>query len=79
MTTFLNKQQAAELLSVSPWTLSQWRRKGALVEGIHYIKLNPRTVRYVKETLENWLLNRNDRQSHDQYCQSFLNHKNTII
>lgn len=71
----LKKQEAAKLLGVSTFTLRDWRNKGHLIEGIHYIRFNSRTIRYVQESLNHWVLNRDNPQAHERYCQQFMNDK----
>lgn len=73
--TLIDKFQAAEMLGVSYWTLQHWRHEGKLIEGIHYVKHNCKTLRYIKESLENKLLTLDDPQAHERYCERFLAEK----
>jgi predicted site-specific integrase-resolvase len=51
MATLITKHEAAKLLKISVKTLGCWRREGRLTEGIHFIQLTPRTIRYVQDKL----------------------------
>lgn len=43
---FADKREMARLTGLSPETLKRYRLSGFLVENVHWVKLNPRTVRY---------------------------------
>lgn len=76
--TYIDKHKAAEMLSVTQWTVRQWRKTGKLTEGIHYVWLTPRSVRYIKEALENLLLNGGDPDAHKAWCREFLAQKEQL-
>jgi hypothetical protein len=48
---FLNEARAAELLSLNPRTLQQWRLKG---EGPRFVRISTRCVRYRYRDLMAW-------------------------
>jgi predicted site-specific integrase-resolvase len=50
----LKAKQAAEIVGCRPATLTVYRRKGKLIEEIHYIRRSPTVVRYCKEELCHW-------------------------
>ncbi|WP_204136982.1 hypothetical protein [Halomicronema sp. CCY15110] len=77
---FGTKHQAAELIGLSPETLKKYRLKDKiLIEDIHWVKLNRRTIRYNLPLLADWLANRNDPQAHqkaiEQYQRSLLSNQ----
>lgn len=70
---FGTKHQAADLLGLSPETLKKYRlRDRTLIEGIHWIKLNSRTIRYNLPLLADWLQNRNDSAAHQKAIEHYL-------
>jgi excisionase family DNA binding protein len=48
---FLTRAEAAELLGLGTQTLSNWAWKG---EGVPFVKLNKRCVRYHRDTILKW-------------------------
>jgi hypothetical protein len=56
MKTFINKHEAAEMLRVSWFALRNWRLQGELIEGVHYTRFGKKSVRYIKEALEDWAM-----------------------
>ncbi|MGK7892364.1 MAG: helix-turn-helix transcriptional regulator [Xenococcus sp. (in: cyanobacteria)] len=53
--TLITKQEASEVTRLSEHTLKTYRRDGKLVELVHYIKINSRTIRYKQEALLEWV------------------------
>lgn len=51
----LTEMEVANLLSVSPRTLQQWRSRG---EGPPFLKLGHRSVRYDEAAVEAWVESR---------------------
>lgn len=54
---YLTKYDAAELTCLSTHTLKKYRLNGKLIKGIHYVKLNSRTIRYHRPSLQTWMNN----------------------
>lgn len=52
MSHFASKQQATQYLQVSETTLKRYRLQGLLIEGIHWIRLNSRCIRYNLELIQ---------------------------
>jgi predicted site-specific integrase-resolvase len=50
----LTEEQAVEILGVKPWSLRRWRRE----EGLPFIRLNARSLRYRVRDIEEWLSRR---------------------
>lgn len=79
MTQFLKKREAERLTGLSHETLKKYRQKGLLIEGIHWIRVNSRVIRYNSALLLDFLQNRSDGAAHqraiDIYQASLLSNK----
>lgn len=53
---FIDKKKASEITGLSETTLKRYRLSGILEEGVHWIRLNQKNVKYNQEMLEHWLL-----------------------
>ncbi len=60
MVTFVGKQQASKTLDLSGETLKRYRLEGKWIEGIHWVRLNSRCVRYNLELIQDWFHNQHD-------------------
>jgi CHAD domain-containing protein len=83
MLLFISKQQASECLNLSSSTLKKYRLNGEWIEGLHWVRINSRCVRYNLELIKDWLHNRADPAAHlraiEAYQQDLLsNQKSTI-
>ena len=73
---FGTKHQASALIGLSPETLKKYRLTDkTLLEGIHWVKLNARTIRYNLTLLLDWMENRNDPVAHELAIEQYLKHK----
>ncbi|WP_052055360.1 hypothetical protein [Myxosarcina sp. GI1] len=76
---WLDKHAAANLLSISTYTLNVYRKKYWIL-GIHFQYLNSRTIRYHEQLLQDWLVNICDPQAHQRaievYQTSLLSNQN---
>lgn len=54
-TTFVDKHQASRITGLSPDTLKTYRLSQKLLEGVHYVALNSRTIRYNAPLLESFI------------------------
>lgn len=61
----------ADAIGVSPHTLKRYRLQGSLIEGIHWIRINSRCVRYNHELVQDWVSNRHDPGSHLQAIELY--------
>ncbi|MBN8563458.1 MAG: hypothetical protein J0L70_23250 [Leptolyngbya sp. UWPOB_LEPTO1] len=72
MAEFVNKQEAATYLRVSSSTLKRYRMEGEWIEGVHWIRVNCRSIRYNLDLIKDWLQNRHNpilhQQAIEQYC-----------
>jgi hypothetical protein len=59
----LDKHAAAELLGISTATLARYRKRH-WVEGVHYTRLEPQTIRYNEPLIRDWQANRSDPAAH---------------
>jgi tRNA(His) 5'-end guanylyltransferase len=64
MLLFVNKKKASEWLNLSPATLKKYRLQGDWIEGIHWVRINSRCVRYNLELIKDWLHHRSDPTAH---------------
>ncbi|MEL6263585.1 MAG: hypothetical protein AAFR12_21275 [Cyanobacteria bacterium J06626_6] len=83
MLLFVSKRKASECLNLSSSTLKKYRRNGEWIEGLHWVRINSRCIRYNLELIKDWLHNRNDPVAHlkaiETYQRSLLsNQKNKL-
>ncbi|MGB3293603.1 MAG: hypothetical protein WBB01_11510 [Phormidesmis sp.] len=79
MILFVSKRQASECLNLSSSTLKKYRLSGEWIEGLHWVRINSRCVRYNLELIKDWLHNRNDPSAHlraiEVYQQGLLSNQ----
>lgn len=63
----------AKAIGLSPYTLKRYRLSGLLVEDIHWIRLNPRCIRYNQELVQDWVAHRQDPQAHLRAIEVYYN------
>jgi CHAD domain-containing protein len=82
MQLFVNKRQASECLSLSSSTLKKYRLNGEWIEGIHWVRINSRGVRYNLELLKDWVRNRGNPNAHmkaiEIYQQGLLSSQDAL-
>ncbi|WP_013320998.1 helix-turn-helix transcriptional regulator [Gloeothece verrucosa] len=71
MTHFINKQEASRCLQISATTLKRYRLQGILIEGVHWVRLNSRCIRYNLELIQNWVQNRHDPVAHQKAIENY--------
>ncbi|WP_013320680.1 helix-turn-helix transcriptional regulator [Gloeothece verrucosa] len=71
MTYFVGKQEVSQHLKLSATTLKRYRLQGLLVEGIHWVRLNSRCIRYNLDLLQDWLQNRDDPIAHQRAIEIY--------
>ena len=64
MILFVSKRQVSEYLNLSGSTLKKYRLNGEWIEGLHWVRINSRCVRYNLELIKDWLHNRSDPAAH---------------
>jgi 2-phosphoglycerate kinase len=70
---FMKTKEAAKLIGKSPSTLKAWRNQSkCLIEGVHYIKENARSVLYNVQLLLDFMVNIDDPETHNKRIQKFL-------
>jgi tRNA(His) 5'-end guanylyltransferase len=81
MILFVSKQQASQSLALSGETLRRYRVQGDWIEGIHWVRINCRCVRYNLELIQDWVHNRNNPNAHrraiEVYQANLLSHQKT--
>jgi hypothetical protein len=68
-----NKHEAAKITGLSTSTLKNLRLSDELIEGIHWVRLSSRSIRYNAELLKDWMATRLDTVSHEQAISNYLN------
>jgi CHAD domain-containing protein len=71
MLLFATKRQASEYLNLSDATLKKYRMQGVWIEGVHWVRLNSRCVRYNLELLKDWMQNRNNPAAHQRAIEAY--------
>jgi CHAD domain-containing protein len=71
MLLFVNKRKASECLNLSGSTLKKYRLQGDWIEGIHWVRINSRCVRYNLELIQDWLHNRENPNAHMRAIQLY--------
>jgi hypothetical protein len=71
MTRFASKQEASQYLKLSGTTLKRYRLQGLLIEGIHWVRLNSRCIRYNLDLIQDWLQNRHDPIAHQRAIEVY--------
>ena len=66
MAQFVSKQQAVEQLNFSASTLRRYRNEEIWIEGLHWIRLNSRCIRYNLELIQDWIHNQEDPAAHQR-------------
>lgn len=49
---FISKKKATEALDLSGETLKRYRLQGEWIEGVHWVRINSRCVRYNLELIQ---------------------------
>ncbi len=70
-TRFVGKGEAARCLNLSGATLKRYRLQGLLVEGIHWVRLNSRCIRYNLDLVQDWAQNRDDPAAHQRAIEIY--------
>jgi CHAD domain-containing protein len=71
MFQFVSKKQAIKYLEISETTLKRYRQKGVWTEGIHWVRLNSRCIRYNLELIQDWFHNRCNPKAHQKAIEAY--------
>jgi len=71
MVQFVSKQEATQSLKLSGTTLRRYRVQGLLIEGVHWVRVNSRCIRYNLELIKDWLHNRHDPAAHQRAIEIY--------
>jgi hypothetical protein len=69
---FVTKYEISQLTGLAPATLKRYRLSGCLTEGIHWVKLNARVVRYNKPLMRDWVQNQGYPHLHQKAIENYL-------
>ncbi|WP_228040979.1 hypothetical protein [Nodosilinea sp. LEGE 07088] len=62
--------------------MRRYRVQGLLIEGVHWVRVNSRCIRYNLELIKDWLHNRHDPAAHQRaieiYQASLLSNQRKI-
>ena len=70
-THFVSKHEIARLIHISPETLKSYRSKSILIEGIHWIRINSRVVRYNLPLIQDLFQNLNNPTAHQRTIENY--------
>lgn len=71
MLLFANKRTASERLNLSGSTLKKYRLQGDWIEGVHWVRINSRCVRYNLELIQDWLHTRHNPKAHQRAIRAY--------
>ena len=71
MIQFADKRLACARLKLSGTTLKRYRTEGVWIEGVHWVRLNSRCIRYNLEMVQDWLQNRHDPVAHQRTIEMY--------
>lgn len=64
MNQLIDKREAASRTELSESTLKRYRLNGELIQGVHWERINSRSIRYRSPLIEHWAQNRHDPIAH---------------
>lgn len=70
-----DKHKVKAFLDVGSSTLRRYREKH-WIEGVHWVRINSRTVRYNLELIKDWVENKHDPAAHNK---AIAKYKNKVI
>jgi len=77
--TFCKKNRLSELTGFSNSTFKRLRRREDWIEGVHYQKMNPRTIVYVPELCLDYFRNQDNPQAHQRLIEEYLQWKGNLL
>lgn len=69
---FSNKKVLAKIIGCSVHTLKAFRLRGDWIEGVHYTRINSRSILYNLPLCIDWIANRNNPLAHQQAIEKYL-------
>jgi hypothetical protein len=67
-----DKHEVKAFLDVEDSTLRRYRQQH-WIEGVHWVKINCRTVRYNLELIKDWVENKHDPAAHNKVIAKYKN------
>jgi CHAD domain-containing protein len=71
MFKFVSKKEAIKHLEMSETTLKRYRKGGSWIEGIHWVRINSRCIRYNLELIQDWIHNRCNPKAHQKAIEAY--------
>lgn len=71
MTHFVDKREVSRYVKLSGTTLKRYRLQGLLIEGIHWVRINSRCIRYNLDLIQDWFQNRHDPNAHQRAIEVY--------
>jgi len=68
---FVDKWEMSHLTGLSPETLKRYRLNGFLVEGLHWVRLNQRNVRFCAPLVLDKIQNQNFPELHKKAIENY--------
>jgi hypothetical protein len=68
---YVDKKAVKQLTGLSGETLKRYRRDGRWQEGIHWVRINERVIRYNWPLLKDWFQNSQDPVAHQRAIETF--------
>jgi hypothetical protein len=68
---FADKQEMSRLTGLSADTLKRYRLSGLLIENVHWIRLNSRTVRYCVPLVLDRIQNQHSPKLHEKAIENY--------
>lgn len=69
---FAGKRLVHQQLGISSDMLKDYRRRGLLIEDIHWVRLNSRVILYNVALIADWIQNQNDSVAHQRAIDLYL-------
>lgn len=76
--TLITKEEAARRTQLSAATLKKYRLSGDLIEGVHWVRINARSIRYRSPLVEQWAELRHDPEAHLGAIEEFERSLKTV-
>jgi hypothetical protein len=75
--SLIDKHEAAHRTGLSAATLKKYRldANSPLIEGVHYVQENPRSVKYRSPLIEHWASHRHDPDAHLSEIEKYLEYQ----
>lgn len=69
---FAGRRLVHKQLGISSDMLKDYRRRGLLIEDVHWVRLNSRVILYNLALMADWIQNRNNPAGHQRAIELYL-------